>query len=227
MLAGDIIERVRTILQDADGTRWPNTELFAWIDDAQLLIALVRPDEVSTSVNHALVAGTKQTAPADSLKFLDIKRNYKDAQGTPGRAVRMIDRNELDLFEPDWHSATEQTVIKHFVIDERESQTFWVYPPAKLGARVDLMYSRSPAKVTATSSVLAVRDIFKDVAVNYVLFRSYAKDADFANNAQQMTTYLQVVNSLLGLKLSKDVAFSPRLYNKGVTPSIAASVGGV
>lgn len=227
MLASDIIDRVRLILNDANGTRWTNAEVFKWIDDAQLLIALVRPDEVNSTANLALVPGSKQSVPQDGLKLLDIKRNLKDSQGTPGRAIRLIDRNELDLFNPDWHSATQATEIKHYLYDERESLAFWVYPPAKTGARVELMYSRKPTPVTDPADVLVVRDIYKDAVVNYVLFRAYAKDADYANNSQLMTGYLQIVNSLLGMKLSKDVAFSPKLYNKGVAPNAAAAVGGV
>jgi len=227
MQASDIIDRVRIVLNDAAGTRWPNAELFQWITDAQLLIALVRPDEVNATANKALDAGTKQTIPSDGLRLLDVKRNLKDAEGTPGRAIRIIEQSDLDLFNPDWHTATQSLEIKHYVYDNRENLAFWVYPPAKVGARVEVLYSRNPGKVTATTDTLAVRDIYQEVLVNYVLFRAYGKDADYANNTQLMSSYLQIVNALLGLKLSKDVAFNPKLYNKGVAPTPSTAVGGV
>ena len=143
MQASDIIDRVRIVLNDAAGTRWPNAELFQWITDAQLLIALVRPDEVNATANVALAAGTKQTIPSDGLRLLDVKRNLKDAQGTPGRAIRIIEQSDLDLFNPDWHTATQSLEIKHYVYDNRENLAFWVYPPAKVGARVEVLDRKS------------------------------------------------------------------------------------
>jgi hypothetical protein len=227
MLASDIISRVRLVLNDNDGVRWLNAELFQWITDSQLLIALVRPDAVNATVNHPLVAGTRQTIPSDGLRLLDLKRNLLNAEGAAGPAIRIVEQSDLDLFNPAWHQAVAQTTVKNYVYDNRDVLAFYVYPPAKVGARVELLYSKNPGVIDSLSDALAVQDIYQEVVVNYVLFRAYAKDAAFANNAQLMTGYLQIINGLLGVKLTKDVAFSPKMYNKGVAPTASASVGGV
>jgi hypothetical protein len=229
MLASDIITRARIVLNDADGVRWLDNELIAWINDGQRVIALVRPDAAVANTSLALAAGTKQTIPSDGLRLLDVMRNV-GADGSGGRSVRHVDRDILDTQNPSWHTESGQVTVKNYVYDNRDPKTFYVYPPAAAGARLEIMYSKNPTDATTASSVLAVADIYADPLLNYVLYRAYSKDAEFAQNFQLSGTYLQVFQAMLGIKTSKDAAFSPDLNSRGKTtaPSAAAlQLGGV
>lgn len=221
MLASDIISRVRIVLNDLAGTHWADSELLSWINDGQLLVAVIRPDSVARTAAVELVAGSKQSIPADGIRLLDAVRNVG------GRAIRIIDRDTLDLFDANWHKATAGE-IKHYVYDNRVPMDFYVYPNAKAGQQIEITYSKTPAKAATTGSTLAVADIYQDIIVNYVLFRAYSKDAEHAANAALASTYLNIINSLSGVKLSKDVAFSPQLNSRGDPPNAAAiQTGGV
>jgi len=101
-----------------------------------------------------------------------------------------------------------------------------------------VMYSVSPTEIAYNSTnsttiaasldtLLTISDIYLDVVVNYVLFRAYSKDAEYASNAQLAGTYLSIVNSILGIKTQKDVAFSPDLNSKGSSPTPGISAGGL
>jgi len=223
MLASEIIDRARVVLNDADGVRWLDAEFFKWINDAQRVIALVRPDSVVSNTSITLVLGTKQTLPADSLRLLDVVRNLTST-GAGGRAVRHVDRDVLDTQNPDWHGDTPAATIKNFVYDNRDPKTFYVYPPSQAGAKLEVIYSKNPTDVSALGSSLAVADIYADPLLNYVLYRAYSKDAEFAQNAQLSGAYLGAFNSMLGIKTSKDAAYSPDLHSKGRTtaPNAAA-----
>lgn len=225
MLASDIIDRARIVLNDADGIRWLDAEMLKWINDGQRVIALVRPDASVGNATVTLVSGTKQAIPSDGLRLLDVVKNGS------GRAVRHVDRDVLDTQNPTWHSETGVTGVKNYIYDNRDPKTFYVYPPAAAaGATVDVVYSKNPTDVTALGSTVAVADIYADPLLNYVLHRAYSKDAEFAQNFQLSANYLSIFQAMLGIKTSKDAAFSPDLNSKGKTTSpnaAALQMGGV
>ena len=223
MIASEIIDRARVVLNDSDGVRWLDSEFFKWINDAQRVIALVRPDSVVANTTMTLVAGTKQTLPADGLRLLDVVRNIT-LSGAGARAVRHVDRDVLDTQNPEWHTETGVQTVKNYVYDNRDPKTFYVYPPALGTSKLEVIYSKNPTDVTTLASALAVADIYADPLLNYVLYRAYSKDAEFAQNGNLAASYLGTFNMMLGIKTSKDAAFSPDLNSKGRTtqPSPAA-----
>jgi hypothetical protein len=227
MLASDIISRAQAVLNDAGGIRWTDSELLKWISDAQRVIALVRPDSCSLNYTLVLAAGTKQTLPDDGLRLLDVIRNLTSAGG-PDRSVRMVDRESLDAQDYNWHSRAATGKVTNFVYDNRDPTHFYVYPQANAGMKLEILYSKNPAELTATTDALSIPAIYSEPLFNYVLFRAYSKDAEFAANAALAQGYLQVCTTLLGIKTSKDFAFSPEANTQGVTPNImSAKAGGV
>lgn len=227
MLASDIISRARIILNDGDSSRWADSELIGWINDGQRAIVVVRPDASATTATVTLVAGTRQSIPSDGIRLMDVMRNMS-ASGSGGRVVRNVDRDILDTQDINWHSATQQAVIKNFVYDNRNPKVFYVYPPATTAASLEIIYTKNPTDCTTSSSSLALHDIYTDALLNYVLYRAYSKDAEFAANASLSGQYLQIFSSMLGIKTQKDAAYSPDLNSKGASPNAAAlQMGGV
>lgn len=239
MKVSDITSRARILLNDQDGTRWLDNELVSWINDAQKLIALTRPDASVSNAALTLVAGTKQSIPAAGFRLLDVVRNLAADGTTGGRSIRHVDREVLDSQDPLWHTTTTSGTIKHFIYDNRDPKNFYVYPPAIAGTKVEAMYSVAPTEIiydgtnaTTIANTLAtnltVSDIYLEAVLNYVMYRSYSKDAEFSQNPQLAAGYLQTVYSMLGIKTQKDVAFSPDLNSKGSMPNAAAiQAGGV
>ena len=239
MKVSDITSRVHVLLNDQEATRWNDSELVSWINDAQKLVAMTRPDSSVSNSAITLVAGTRQSVPTGGFRLLDVIRNLGSDGVTGGRAIRYCDREVLDSQNPGWHSETQSSTIKHFIYDNRNPMVFYVYPPAAAGTKVEAMYSVSPAEIvydatnqttiaSSLATTLSVSDIYLEAVVNYVLYRAYSKDAEFAQNAQLAAGYLQTVYSMLGIKTQKDVAFSPDLNSKGSQPNAAAiQAGGV
>lgn len=236
MKVSDIIDRARILLNDQDGTRWLDGELVSWINDAQKLIALTRPDASVSTGPVTLVSGTKQSIPSGGFRLLDVIRNLGADGVTGGRAIRIVDREVMDSQDPFWHSAIASGTIKHFIYDNRNPLVYYVYPPAQVGTKIEIMYSVAPAEIvynvaspqTALNTVLTVSDIYLESVLNYLMYRAYSKDAEFSQNPQLAAGYLQTVYSMLGIKTQKDVAFSPDLNSKGASPNAAAiQAGGV
>lgn len=225
MIASDVLGRVRIVLNDVSAVRWPDAELLSWLTDGQRAVAVLRPDASGDNVVQALVAGTKQSLPTDCARLFDIPRNLS-AEGAVGRAIRYVDRETLDSIDPNWHTAKASTVIKHYVYDGRDQKNFYVFPPAAVGASVQIFYSRIPPVVSTTSATLLIPDVYLDALVNYVLFRAYTKDAEFGQNAALAQNYLGLFGQLIGTKTKTDVSFSPDLHSKGAQPDTAAIQSG-
>ena len=236
MIASDITSRARILLNDIDATRWIDSELFKWVNDAQKLVAMMRPDASVATFVMTLIAGTRQTIPSGGFRLLDIVRNVTTVTGStpanqvvtvPGRSVRIVDREVLDTQDPYWHTATGSAEIKHFIYDNRSPTLFYVYPPATTSAKLEVVYSVAPTDVAAAGDTLSISDIYQDVILNYVMYRAYSKDAEYASNAALAGGYLNVVNQMLGIKTQKDVAYSPDLNSKGSSPAPGLTAGGV
>ena len=198
--AQSIIQQAHELLQDPDGIRWKATELVAHLNDGQRALVELRPEMFAVTAAMALVAGPKQTVPVACAKLLEIPRN------TSGSAIRPVERGQLDAIEPNWYTKTGVTAIKHTMVDAREPNVFYVYPPASVGASVDLVYSAWPADVPAPSGVTAstvtgnvnVDDSFKTALLHFVLSRSYMKDAEFGGNATLAASHYQLFTSTAG-----------------------------
>lgn len=174
----DIFRRVRLLIQDGAGVRWSNEELLLWLNDAQRELLVFKPDANAVSASFVCAAGTRQTLPAGGVQLLDIPCN------TGGRVVRRVQRSVLDAERPDWHAETGATAVRWFCYDARTPQVFYVSPPSDGTASVELLYGAVPPTVKLDDNI-GLPDIYVGALVDYVCYRAYAKDADFAQSAER------------------------------------------
>lgn len=198
--AQSIIKQAHELLQDPEGTRWKATELVAHLNDGQRALVELRPEMFAVTAATALVAGPRQTTPAACAGLMEIPRN------TNGAAIRPVERAQLDAIEPSWYTNTGVTAIKHTMVDAREPDVYYVYPPAAVGASVDLVYAAWPADVATPSGVTAatvtgnanVDDSLKIALLHFVVARAYMVDAEFGGNATLAATHLQLFSASAG-----------------------------
>lgn len=207
----DIIDRVTDLLLDKDRAddeaRWSNDELVRWINDSRMAILTRRPSACSKIASLQLVAGTQQRIPTDGVLLLDIIRNMGMDGNTPGRAIRRTDRQNIDDIDPDWHAATQSTVISQFTYDDRTPYDFFVSPPAKAGAQILISYAAVPAEVTISDNLdVGIESL--DAVVNYVAYRAKSKDSEYAN-AGEASAYYSAFTDALGVTKQNQVETSP------------------
>jgi len=211
-----VIDRAQTILQDTTGIRWPVvTELVLFVNDAQREIALIKPDASAVNTTVTLATGTKQDIPSAGNRLLRVVRNMSAASGGTGkRSVRLVSREILDAQTPDWHDPTvsgdaaHTAVIKHYIYDEQNPRNFYVYPGVAGNSYVEIIYSANPTTV-AQSGNLSIPDIFANAVTDYVLFRAYTKDAEYAGNNQRATTHYNLFIASVTGKGQIDAVTSP------------------
>jgi hypothetical protein len=216
LTAAEVLTRAADIIQDQTNVRWPQAELLRYLNDARREVAIARPDLYATTTNVSLAAGTKQSLPSDGMRLIDVTRNMPG--GSPAGALRVVEREILDAQRPDWHTETQTAALKHFMYDERSPRVFYVYPPAVAGHQIEVIYGRSPADITNVSTQLTDEDIYAGAIVDYVCYRAFSKDSEYAGNGQRaIAHYQQFLNALgLGGKMGRMV--SPNVANIGGIP---------
>lgn len=205
VLVRDVVERAETILQDTTNTRWTKDELLNWLNDGQLAIVNRRPDLHVTNAAFSCVAGTKQSLPADGLRLAKVLRN------TGGKAIREIDMRILDDQIPDWHNPVAANSVDHYSYDLRDPKSFYVYPAAAVNHSIDIIYTVAPSPITIANwatdnTTITLDDSYLNPILDWILYRSYSKDADYAANVQRAQMHLDAFKTALGEKTSSDMA---------------------
>jgi hypothetical protein len=206
----DILDRATIILQDNTNVRFPNAELLKFFNDAQKEVVLHRPDANMVNTTMDLSNGSKQTLPAAALRLVEVVRNEN------GRAVTLVERRILDETLPDWHNTTAGTnKIEHYVYDPADPKNFYVYPKGASGSHtLEIVYSSAPAEIAITNfstdtTTISLDDIYANCLLDYVLYRAYQKDSEYAGNAQRSMMHYQSFANALGVKTQADMATTP------------------
>ena len=206
----DVLDRASIILQDATNVRFPNAELLKFFNDAQKEVVLHRPDANMQNANMTCVAGSKQTIPTTGLRLVDVTRNAS------GRAITQVDRKILDETLPDWHETVADATrkIEHFVFDAADPKHFYVYPKATGSFQIEIVYSAAPSDISISNfatdtTVISIDDVYSNSLLDFILYRAYQKDSEFAGNAQRAMMHYQSFANGLGVKAKVDGALTP------------------
>lgn len=206
----DILDRAAIILQDNTNVRFPNSELLKFFNDAQKEVVLHRPDATMVNTTFACATGSKQTLPTQALRLIEVVRNVG------GRAVTQVERRILDETLPNWHETAAGTnKIEHYVYDPADPKNFYVYPKGASGTHsLEVVYSSAPAEISISNfdtdeTIISLDDVYSNCILDYVLYRSYQKDSEFAGNAQRAMMHYQSFANALGVKTQADSATTP------------------
>lgn len=215
----EVIKRVEDVLQDSN-VRWPRIELQNWLNESYLQIVQLRPDSNAKTGTFTCVAGTRQTITtgfASALRIIDIVRNL--ASASDKKVVRLINRSVLDDQRPAWHTDTATVNIQNYTFDVRQPKSFFVFPPATTAAQLEVVYADLPTAhalsaanldpASSSSDVILVDDTYVTAIIDWILYRAFSKDAEFAANAARAGAHYQTFMSSIGTKTQSDVASAP------------------
>lgn len=203
--AKTIIDKAGTQLIDLAGVRWTRAELLSWLNDGLRQIVIINPNASNTVSSVKLVAGTRQTLPSDGWLLLGVIRNMGTGGATPGRAIRIISRELLDGYNPNWHTDTASDITKNYIYDLQDQAAFYVYPPSTGNNYIELNYSKQPVDLSAETQVIPIFDVYQGALVDYVLYRACSKDAEYAPGLELAKGYLSTFTAaVLGKEAAED-----------------------
>lgn len=202
-----IAAEVRNLIQDDGGTRVSPDEMLRWINDGILEIVNHRPDAYVKNASIPLAAGTKQSIPSDGIILVGIVRMMGVSGGTPGKSLRRVDRGVLDETNPNWHTLNTVAEPTHFIYDDIDPKTFYVFPPADGTTQVEAIYSAAPVPLTSLDGIMPIDDTYKPALTSYVSARCLSKDDQYMTDGQAANHY-RVFLASMGKKEQGDMAAS-------------------
>jgi hypothetical protein len=134
---------------------------------------------------------------------------------TAGSAITVVDRDVLDAQLPSWQSNITSDTVQHYMFDLRNPKTFYVYPGVAAGTQIEIVYSSVPSDAVEqvagddSTGILNIPGVYRNAVLDYVLYRAYSKDADFAGNAQRALKHYEAFTATLGLKYQVDRMVDP------------------
>lgn len=200
----EIVDRAWIILQDTvgtPGTRWPAAECLLWLNDALRDVVVQLPSAFIKTVVQDLAAGTRQNLSAlgltDAVQFIKAPRNFDGS--TPGRAITVKPMAWIDESRPGWHNDPTGAIV-HVFFDENDPKTFYHWPPVAAAAKVELVYSATPPKLTSLANAIPLDDIYSNALQFYLLFRAFSKNTTYNKAPAAAAANLQLYLQSLGIR---------------------------
>lgn len=254
ILVRECLRRVSILLQDISPQfiAFPERELVDALNDAHLAIAKFLPAAGARNDAIKLRPGTLQSIeqiaaadckpgdgsvpvqPVRGVSLLGLSRNMGTDGLTPGRVVRVIDQEVLDLQDPDWHlSSRAKTAVQCYSFDPQLPLYFNVTPPvhASTPVWVQAQYTAQPLRIPntgipgselyladgASTETIKLRDEFNDDLVNYTVARANMKDSEWAD-ANKAAYFTNLFLGSLNAKVAVSTGTNPNLKRLPFAP---------
>lgn len=203
------IDRALQDLNDPTGVTWnATTFMYPRVGDALAEIVKLVPAANQVRQTITLAAfDTVQSVPTGVVRMVKIIRNLGLDGVTLGRVVTLVDEEELDRSDPNWHAAKQRPEIEQWSYDEQTPGYFTVYPPPSEATKIDAVVSLIPA-LPAQAAALPVADIYFNAIVAYLEHRAWNQVGRSKDDKKAAEAYAQFERSL-GLKKQADAEQAP------------------
>ncbi|MCX7132159.1 DUF6682 family protein [Aeromonas sp.] len=203
MLVSEMLNRASIELTDTQRISWGLDDLISYYNSAISAVASARPDIFIKTQLFACAAGTRQTAPAGTIKLIDVERNT-----LTGKTIRYVSRADLESLIPSWASSTGGVETELYVHEPTNITAFWLYPGVQAGVNVDLVLSILPATVTkgtVESGVnVQVDDRYITPCLDWIMYRAFMRDSEVTANASRGQLHLQSFKQALSVSTETD-----------------------
>lgn len=250
VLVKDVLYRAAVLLQDTapQCQRWPEHEMVDWLNDAQVAITKFLPAACSRIDVVKLKPGTRQSieaiaaadckpgdgstpaGPIYGTQLLDVIRNMGADGLTPGKAIRITEREVMDSQSPDWHTLTGPAV-RSFMYDPRTPRYYYVTPGVTGTMWAEHAYTAQPVKIPNTGQVgaelylfigvstatISIADEYVDDLVNYIVARANMKEVKWADG-NKATVFAQMFLTSLNAKVTALTGSNPNLSQLPFAP---------
>ena len=207
--ANTIINKASIQLIDLTNIRWTRAELLSWLNDGLRQIVTIQPSASSTTVAKLLAVGTRQYIPTDGWLLLSIYRNMGTNGTTPGRIIRIVSREILDSFNPNWNTVTATAEVRNYMYTDQDQLAFYVYPPNTGTQYIELNYSVQPVDLTLETQPIPIFDVFQSALVDYILYRACSKDAEYAPGVALSQSYMATFIAAIQGKNQSEITSNP------------------
>lgn len=176
----DIVTEARELLLDTlEPYRYSDDFIVRKVNQVVRRMAIVRPDLFAVHTGITCAAGILQSAPADSIRLMDVVTN------ADGAALKEINQDTLDLMVPTWPSQGTSALI-NWMRYPRDPNRFYVYPAAAGTETLNIVYARSPV-LLALSDNIPVPDAYMPCVIDGTCWLMEAIDAEHVESGRART----------------------------------------
>jgi hypothetical protein len=214
--ARNIIYEAQRTLNDTAGVRVPASDLVIFLNRAQRDIHTARMDTTASLAEVVLVEGDIQTLPPEVALLIDIPALANGAKS----AISKTEQAVLDAVAPNWRGMAPTETIKHYIYDQRDPRTFYVYPPAVEGTTLRAKYSAYPKDIdqptppglawTTVNGAISLADEWQTALLMLTLAYAYMSDLEGVSNQPMAAMHLQQASALLGVELQAKAVVGPQ-----------------
>lgn len=194
----EILLRANQLMGDPLWSGWSKAELLNYYHEALLVLLERRPDANAVNIGYVCSAGVKQALPDDAMALIDV------ISGQTGLAVQRTSRELLDQNYPDWYAGTSASSPQAYIYDVGNPRYFYIYPGVLAETLINVIYSGIPDLITISGvedvshpATFPLRPQFVAPIIEYILYRSFSKDSDYAANSNRSAAHMQAFNSLI------------------------------
>jgi hypothetical protein len=202
-LMSEVVADVRLAIQDLGALstpRFSDAQILSMANQALKRMAVIRPDLFALITTMQTVLGSTQTAPADSIRFME-------ALAVVGvNNLNEVNRDALDLMSTTWQTATPGSPT-NWMRHPRSANVFFVYPPATAGVTLQVEYSQSPAKYGMTQAPAIIPDAYYPVVLDGTIALLEMTDNEAVNSNRAklcFDNFTNMLQSSLGARPSLD-----------------------
>jgi len=113
--------------------------------------------------------------------------------------ITLTESRLLDALDPGWRTHGQSPVAVHYTVDRAAEGEFWVYPPAVNGIKVKVLLAADVQDLQSETDTPTVADRWFDALREFMLYRAWSKDAEFAGQAQLATMHLDLFHAAIGV----------------------------
>jgi len=190
-----LIDDAARQVQDEAHVRFTRAEWLDYFNAAQRRLVQLRPDVLApTEHTLTLVRGFRQTVPT-GMQLIDVVCN---ASGLL-EPVTLTESRLLDALDAGWRTHGHSSVAVHYTADRAAQGEFWVYPPAVAGMQVKVLLVADVQDVASEADTATVASRWFDALREFMLYRAWSKDAEFAGQAQLADRHLALFHAAIGV----------------------------
>jgi len=173
----DVVLDVREEVSDtAIPLRYSDDFLVRKVNQIIRRAAIMRPDLFTVVAPLTCVAGSLQTAPASSIRIMDVLTN------SVGATLKEVNQEVLDLMVPDWETMTAGPA-ENWMRYPRDPNRFYIYPPAAGGESIGIIYSSCPSTL-ALGATIPMQDVYMPLIVDGTIWLVESIDAEHVESGR-------------------------------------------
>lgn len=200
-VADIVLEARELLLDELTPYRYSDDYIVRKTNQILKRMLVIRPDLFIKVTTLTTVPGALQSAPTESMRFMDILTNSE------GRVPKEADQQAVDVMFPKWRVDTTGPTTT-WMRNPRDPNRFYVYPPSAGGESLTVAYAKTLPNYTL-NDVIELSDAYLPVILDGVCWLMESLDAEHVESGRARMFQESYSNALASGLLSRAVADLP------------------